>query len=263
MKPINYEKYFSRGQQAKIVLKLSSNRFLDRNAEISFVEKDMVEVEVLGDGVSEKELSKEIGAKVTFSVASGWGLFRCNGSLVKVLGSKHLAMKLSGEVFEQQRREYFRLDVDMAVLFSVPADQNIITATAAWNERRLKNLSREPVMAACGKGFKVIKWLGGDDILPQSVNLSGGGLRIKTREFIEPLALAVVDLFLPLAPTRVISTLAEVVRCNEIQLNWEKGTSYNTAFKFVKIEEKDRQTIITYVFSEQRSQLQATRDGRP
>jgi c-di-GMP-binding flagellar brake protein YcgR len=98
--------------------------------------------------------------------------------------------------------------------------------------------------------------------LPQNVNLSGGGVRFKTLEYIEPLTMVLVDIFLPLAPSLVISTVAEVVRCNEVQLTWEKGTKYNTAMKFVKIDEKDRETIISFIFGEQRNQLQAMREKK-
>ena len=69
-----------------------------------------------------------------------------------------------------------------------------------------------------------------------------------------------VDLFLPVAPARVISTLAEVVRCNEISLRLEKGTSFSTAVKFLEIDENDRETIISFLFMEQRKGLMAFRE---
>jgi hypothetical protein len=262
MKKFNYEKYFAAGQQAKIVVKLGKERFLDRNAEITSVDREHVVLEILGDGLPEKEMAKEAGARVAFSAASGWGLFRCNAFIERVITSKELYIRLDGDVIEQQRREYFRLDVDVPLLYTVPEDQHSVSVTATWNEKRMKYLSREPVMSPYGNGYKVIKWLGGDDLLPQSINLSGGGLRIKTKEYIGPVTMVLVDIFLPLAPTRIIAAVAEAVRCKEIQLNWEKGTSFNTAFKFVKIDEKDRETIITYVFGEQRNQLQAMRQSK-
>jgi c-di-GMP-binding flagellar brake protein YcgR len=71
-----------------------------------------------------------------------------------------------------------------------------------------------------------------------------------------------VDIFLPLAPARAISAMVEIIRCNELQLSWEKGTSYTTAMKFTGIEEKDREAIISFVFCEQRNQLKADTERR-
>ena len=262
MKKNNYEKYFAAGQQVRILIRLSDDRFIDRNAEITSIDKELVLLEILGDGVPEKELSKVGGARVTFSVSSGWGLCRCNASLEKVITAKELSIRLAGEVIEQQRREYFRLDIDVPIIYTVPVDQHHVSVTAKWNESRKKYQYAEPVMFPYGEGYKVAKWLGGDDLLPQNANLSGGGLRIKTLEYIEPLTMVLVDIFLPIAPSRVITTIADVVRCNEVQLNWEKGTRFNTAMKFVKIDEKDRETIISFIFGEQRNQLQAMRDKK-
>jgi hypothetical protein len=257
----DYEKYFTAGLQARVLIRLTEDKFLDRNAEIISLDHDLVRLEILGD-VTVNELSNKAGARVTVSVSSGWGLCRCNASLEQVFNGKEICIRLTGEVSEQQRREYFRLDIDVPLIYKVPDDQHQVSVTAKWNENRKKYQYAEPVMFAYGDGYKVAKWLGGDDLLPQNVNLSGGGVRFKPLEYIEPLTMVLVDIFLPLSPSLVISTVAEVVRCNEVQLTWEKGTKYNTAMKFVKIDEKDRETIISFIFGEQRNQLQAMREKK-
>ena len=65
-----------------------------------------------------------------------------------------------------------------------------------------------------------------------------------------------VNLFLPLAPPRVISVVTEVLRCNEMMLFWTRGNFYSTAMRFHCIDEKDRETIISHIFMEQRRSLQ-------
>jgi c-di-GMP-binding flagellar brake protein YcgR len=51
--------------------------------------------------------------------------------------------------------------------------------------------------------------------------------------------------------------VVEVVRCNEIRLNWEKGAGFTIAMKFLHIDEKDCEAIISFIFCEQRNKLQA------
>ncbi len=261
-KHLNYEKYFAEQQQARIVIRVTDNRTLDRNAVITSINADRVCLEILGEGIPENEPQKMTGAAVTFSVSSGWGLFRCNGLLEEVISGKEVFIRLSGDVDEQQRRDYFRFDLDLPLLWTVPSDQHIASVTQKWQEKRGRYFAMEPVMLAHGNGYKVVKWLGGDDLTPQTVNLSGGGLRIKTPDRIEEGTRVLVDIFLPLAPSHAIMTVAEVVRCTEIRLNVERGACFATAMKFLEIDEKDREKIISFIFSEQRSKLLASKEKR-
>lgn len=261
-KSTNYEKYFSPEQQARILFRLTDGNVMDRYAEITGIDSNLVQMELLGEGISEGEPAKNTGIKVSVSVTSGWGLFRCNGVLENVLIDKKISIRLTGQVEEQQRREYFRLDVDVPLICTVPADQHTVAVKQEWNNKKKKYLSVVPVMSPVESGYKVVKWLGGDDLMPLNANLSGGGLRFKSPEYLEPGTRVLVDLFLPLAPARVISLAAEILRCNEIQLSWEKGTSYTTAMKFTCIDEKDRELIISFVFCEQRNKLKVGKEKR-
>jgi hypothetical protein len=261
-KYLKYEKYFAEQQQARILIRVTDNRTLDRNTVITSITADRVHLEILGEGVPENEPEKITGAGVTFSVSSGWGFFSCDGLLEKVINGKEIYIRLSGDVNEQQRRDYFRFDLVLPLHWTVPGDQHIASVTQKWKEKRERYLAMEPAMLPHDNGYKVVRWLGGDDLPPQTVNLSGGGLRIKTHDCVEVGTKVLVDIFLPLAPSRAIMTIAEVVRCTEIRLNLERGASFATAMKFVEIDEKDREMIISFIFSEQRSKLQASRDKR-
>ncbi len=258
----NYEKYFSSGQQAKIIIRLSDSKSIDKFTEISAIDSDLIWLELLGDGIAECGQLNKSGIKVSLSASSGWGVFRCTGVFVDVCDSKKICIRLTGQVEEQQRREYFRLDVEVPLLCTVPADQHIVAVTQEWNARIKRYLSVEPVMHPAEVGYKVVKWLGGADLMPLNVNLSGGGLRFKSPDYLEPGTLVLVDLFLPLAPSRVITVVAEILRCSEIQLSWEKGTSYITAMKFTNIDERERELIISFVFCEQRNKLKASTEKK-
>lgn len=255
---LKYKKYFRIEDQVKMLIRLNDKNFIDNYAEISEIKDARVWLEVLGDGVPVHELADKIGTDVSLSGSSGWGLCRCNALLEEVTSNKEICVRLVGEVDEQQRREYFRLDVEVPVIYTLPTENHKIAVTEQWLSRRKQHLSLpEPVMIPHEKGYKVVKWLGGNALLPQKVNLSGGGVRMKMNEFIETGRRILVDIFLPLAPPCLVSTVAEVVRCNEIRLNWEKGADFTTALRFIHIEEKDCEAIISFVFSEQRNKLQA------
>lgn len=134
---------------------------------------------------------------------------------------------------------------------------------AGWRLNRTRNQELPPPILGRHKdGFRVMKWKGMENLQPERVNLSGGGLRLRMLDYTEPGTLMHVDLFLPLREPRVISVVTKVLRCDEITLFWTRGDFYSTAMRFHFIEEKDRETIISHIFMEQRRSLRATIETR-
>jgi len=255
-KKVNYGNYYKIGQPVKVGIQLSGAGSRESNGEITSLQDDRVIIEILGEMPS--VLSGKKGASGFFvSGWSGWGFFRCDAVLDGVVSPKELALRLVGDVEEKQRREYFRLDVFLPVRFEVPPTQSPVALKERWNTSRGMSVnSPPPKMIPSGKAYRVLLPDGGD-IPSQAVNLSGGGLRLRMPAAV-PLGNRVqVDIFLPIAPPRIISAVAEVLRCNEVTLRLEKNPVFITAMKFIHIDEKDREAIIAFLFAEQRSQLQA------
>jgi hypothetical protein len=252
-----YATFFKAGQQVKFSLHYSETKYRELSGELISVQDDRCRVELLGEGIATDYADKGPVAKVVFSGWSGWGFFRCDAILEGIFSEKEIGLRLVGPVEEKQRREYFRLDVVISVLFSVPDAQHMSALEAQWQENKLfyRN-SPPPEMIFTGRGYRVIT-AGGDDITPQNVNLSGGGLKIRRSAFIPPGTKVNANLFLPVAPARTICTVAEILRCNEITLRLDKDPSFITAMKFLFIDETDREAIIAYIFAEQRNMLKA------
>jgi len=165
-------------------------------------------------------------------------------------------IRLTGPVIEKQTRENFRLDVSIPISYSIPEKQLLADVHEEWDDtRKLLDGCAPPVLVATPDGFKVVKWNGPVEIVPLNVNLSGEGIRFKTPEYVTPESLVVINLFLPLVPPRVIHTVAETLRCSKVVLDREKGEHYITATRFHLISEKDRETIIGFIFAEQRRLL--------
>jgi hypothetical protein len=256
-----YDKFFRFSQQVRVLIHLKDKKHLDLNAEISSIAGDFVMLEILGDGIPERELAGRIGSRVSFSGITEIGICKCNALLEQTSGPKQIGLRLSGAVDEQQRREYFRLDVFLPLLYSIPELQHTKAVAEMWRDRRDHMLSLPaPRMFPYGTGYRVIGWQDHDAILPQSINLSGGGFRFRIGQFAAPGTSMLVELFLPVAPTKVIAVLAEVVRCNEIALRLEKGTCFSTAMRFLEIDDNDREAIICFLFMEQRKVLLESRE---
>ncbi|MRR36653.1 PilZ domain-containing protein, partial [bacterium] len=165
------------------------------------------------------------------------------------------SVRLVGEVKETQRREYFRLDVSLPVLYKVLDNVTPEDAEADWTSDR-KVFCRPPEIVPTADGPKVIDW-DGEDVPSVRTNLSGGGMRLRVSRLVESGALLKMTLFLPLPQPRAIYVVAEALRCQEITLSREPGNHYSLSLKFIMIVDRDREAIISYLFNEQRRELMA------
>jgi hypothetical protein len=259
-KKINYEHYFNQGQPVKISVRLSANLLRESNGEITAISANRARVEILGGEAPKAISSQKPGTHISLSGWSGWGFYCCDAVLVEVISPKEFDLRLEGEVEEIQRREYFRLDVCLPVIVSSPPQQTIASLTEQWEKKKygLQD-APPPEMFATARGYRAVTATR-EDVPSQDVNLSGGGLRFRMPSALANGTRVHVDIFLPLAPPRIVSAVAEVLRSNEVTLRIEKAPVFITAMKFILIEEKDRDSIIAFLFAEQRLQLQSESD---
>jgi hypothetical protein len=259
-KKVDYSEYFKVGQHVKLAIYLSQNLSREINGEITAFGLDRVKVEFLGGGMPIPLEGQKPGTKVTLAGWSGWGFYQCDGIFEEIVSAKEIRLKLSGEVEEKQRREYFRLDVVLPVIINLPETQNLSRIREEWHNNRQRNLmAPAPELVATSSGYRAI-FHSGKDIEPQTVNLSAGGIRVLTRADVSQGFMVHSQILLPYAPARIISAVSEVLRCNELTLRIENDPAFIAAMKFVHIDEKDREAIISYLFAEQRNQIQSERD---
>ena len=255
-----YENHFQVGQQVTVAFRLQNNSFLENNAVVTSIKDNILCLEMIGTGLpADSSINENDNVQITSWC--GWALSRCSATFVSSANAKLVCVKLTGPISEQQRREYFRFDVEIPVDWSVSQEQRLEGVEKNWESaRECYAAALPPLMQVYKDGFRVVKWEGGEEILPQGINLSGGGARLKMPFQAEPGTMVILNLFLPLLPPRVIHVVAEVLRCNEITLRWEKGSQFIAAMRYHCISGKDRETIISYLFSEQRRALQLSQD---
>jgi hypothetical protein len=83
------------------------------------------------------------------------------------------------------------------------------------------------------------------------VDLSGGGIRVTIPEQLQPGDKVEMEITLPASPPVSMLSVAEVVRIDPVE-DKNMTTLYDTAFKFIDIDERNRERIIQYVFKKQR-----------
>lgn len=252
-----YNQFYKVGQQVKVGVRLSGTMLRESNGEITRIDGNSVTVEVLGGGLPARSTGKKSDSRVVLSGWSGWGFYRCDALLEESGSGKDVLLTLVGTVEEIQRREYFRLDVMIPFVLDVPDTQHAGAVKEIWNASLARNRNAPPPkMFPSGRGYRAVT-SDGRELRSETVNLSGGGMRVRMNSEIRVGHLANVDLYIPLPSPRVISVVAEVLRCNEVTLRIEKEPVFILAMKFIHIDEKDREAVIAYIFAEQRKQLQS------
>lgn len=250
----DYGKYFEELQRINLSVRLGGGGSFDGSAAITSLTGNLAWLELCG---SERPPLGGVrpGAEAWVSVWTGGALCRCDARVEAIRDERQFSVRLAGEVKETQRREYFRLDVSLPLLYKVLDDTPLEEVEADWTTDR-KVFCRPPEIVPFGEGHKVLDW-DGEDIPPVRTNLSGGGMRFRVSRMVESGALVKLTLFPSFPQPRAIYVVAEALRCQEITLSREPGTHYSLSLKFVMIVDRDREAIISYLFNEQRRELMA------
>lgn len=149
----------------------------------------------------------------------GDGLMSCTGKILghSLIGNVHqLKVNINNDFVKVQRRSFFRLDCNLDVKYRIAANG------PGENKHKYK---------------KAI-----------SKNISGSGMLITTKEKIEPDTQ--LEILLTLDFITVVKAVCVVIRSNMVTGN--KESNYETGLHFIDISEKDRNTIVKYIFKKQR-----------
>ncbi len=258
-KETTYNIYLRPDHQVRIGFHLPDDTAIDLNAIVIGIDGMILHLETFGSDID--QLSHvPIGTKVVILSSESWAFCRCMGVLDEAVG-RDFTLRLQGEPDIQQRREYFRMDVLLPLAYTMPEDQQLSSVEGIWKaQRMLAEFADPPRAIPFQESFKILKWNDGPDIEPSRLNLSGGGLRVKTPDGFAAGTMLNLDLFLPVNQIQVITAVASVVRSVEIKLTLDNRPAFTTAMKFVFITEKDQENIISHIFNEQRNNLRSRKE---
>lgn len=102
----------------------------------------------------------------------------------------------------------------------------------------------------------------GPGLKPCFVNISGCGMRFPTKERFQVGDQIEVSVELPVTPNHVIRMVGEVVHVLETGGDTEDVLPYQTAIRFVSINEPDREGILRYTMSRQYELMSRARKSR-
>jgi hypothetical protein len=122
---IQYDHYFTVGQQVKAGVRLSADLLRECNGEITAFSGNRARVEILGGTMPKALSSQKPGSRISLSGWSGWGFYCCEAILIEFVSPNEFDLRLEGDIEEIQRREYF-LTFPARYGCNLPADDRLI-----------------------------------------------------------------------------------------------------------------------------------------
>jgi len=150
-----------------------------------------------------------------------------------------LNVNITGDFEKIQRREFFRLDCILNVMYRVIENPD-------ENMPEKQNIKDKP--GGVGTEHPKVKFK-----KATTKNISGNGICIITSEKIEKNS--VVEIILNLHKDLSIHAVCTVVRRNLLQ---NRRSHYEVGLQFTNIDDKSKNTLIKYIFEEQRKIIRRT-----
>lgn len=179
-------------------------------------------------------------------------------------------MRLVGNIIFEELREFFRIDTYLPLRYIPMPDRDEKTVLRRWMEltesqsRRINNPGRfifkgELAATASPSSTHAIPL---EYTTPVVANISGGGLRTSLPEELKPGCKAILELYLPDNPPKIIDIVGEVLSSAYIHSE-DGGKTYSTPFRFTHLSETDRDAIIRHIQTVQLRQIRQIAEEMP
>lgn len=234
--------FLKSGDVVNIGVNLPDMTFAVNVAKVIGSENGMTTLQICGEEFPQQMLTSS-GSKVLLSKGSGRNLFQCTARIKDIGTNGSLQIEFLKQVEVRERREYMRVDVSVPVNYSLPQIQNMTEVISEWERAKECDRSHfegvEPLISEHGN----------------QVNLSGGGLRFKSRDCYPCGTLLHLKIALPGEPPVKIHTVGTVVRTSELSAAAASQKQYSTSLSFRMIAISDRQKLVRHMLDEQRKIL--------
>lgn len=265
-----YSRHYFPQQQARIAFVGDKGPSPEVHARVTVLTRDLLELELEDDRLPE-HISVAIGDILEIRSGIGGKGFRCRSLLISGTEDRYLLVRLVGNIIYEELREFFRIDTFIPLRYSPKPHWDFKAIRLQWlelQERRAATAQNPASFIYQGEQSDnpVIQ----DSIAlltlqyepPVAANISGGGLRAMIPDRIEPGTYAILELYLPGISPRIIEVAGEVLTSEKESKSGEP-LEYSTAFKFVCIEERDRDALISYILRVQQKQIQQMTEEMP
>lgn len=292
-----YLEHFPPGLKITIGIPVPGGETFQDWAIIHTIDEDLVSLQLSRDTLP-AGVKLRVGIILDIRAGNEESGYSCRAIIVSEGYRREILLRLIGEIVTSELREFYRIDAFLPIKYFLSSEQSEVKLKRAWQEKRElrltaekerkqlekkpwerlreapsneelpgEELSDENIWDDSGEGLDQTEDDGSDhtwdDVIPLAANISGGGLRMLLHHKFEEDSLVPIEIYLPCEPEpQIIDAVVIVAFANENyaaskQLN---RTSYNTGLKFKFIDERDRDSIVSYISNVQLKRIRQLRE---
>jgi hypothetical protein len=249
---LKYEDYFSAGMRIQVEIPLPEEKIFRDDAEIVSLHQDLLELRLSRIILPEAAIL-EIGTPLYVRTGKKGTAFRCRGIVLEYDSLSGLFIRLTGEVLSLNDREFFRIDVYIPLKYCLNADvddtemnSEEIPEVVSCDHQREQNAAATSIAP--------------EDPLPVAANLSGAGVRIHIPDRFDIDQLLELALFLPPVYGGPINLTGQVVYVMQLGRPGDTRQIFDTALRFVDVDEPHRENLVKFIHAMQLEQLKRLRE---
>ena len=166
--------------------------------------------------------------------------YSCRGIVVGMELPQRFIIRLSEEVSPDNQREFYRVDVFLPLTYRIRPKKPAELSEEEWLLKIQEDAAIEALLEISVPP-------------PVSANISGSGLRTRLPEKLKEDQQLDLTLYIPVDEglTRSINVEGVVVSVNPMPVGSAEHPRWDTAIHFVKIDERERDEIIRFIYHEQ------------
>jgi PilZ domain-containing protein/PilZN1 domain-containing protein len=207
---------FPAGQRVRVDISLVGSRTLHEWGTVAALAGKLLTIRVATEGGAHEAFA-DGGRQLLVRTGVTGRAYLCRGEVV-AFADDQLILTMTGEMFPDEQREYFRLDTSLSLDYSVYA------ATPGWDF---------PAQEAGPRRSEV-------------VNISGGGCKARTSRPLPQGELVKISVGLPHPEPQTVSAVAQVVYCEPAS-----SDGFTVGLCYVEINERQRDSIIRFINTEE------------
>lgn len=275
----NYASFFSAGMKVGVGIPLSNAETFVDWALIYEIDEDLVILRLSRDQLP-MDVVLNVGQIMDLRGGKDDSAYSCRAIIVSEWRGNIIQLRLIGEVVTDELREFYRVDAFLPIKYVVSSEQNQDVLQREWAERRQKRLDDELLRKQQPWDITFIaenaelpseqlhppededspdrddSW---DSIIPLAANISGGGMRIVAHQFFQVGEYVPLEIMIP-QPRKIVEAVGKVVFVTPNRGIPGERESYNLAMKFICIDERDRDAIVTHISTIQLQRIRQLRE---
>ncbi|HBG05121.1 MAG: pilus assembly protein PilZ [Geobacteraceae bacterium GWC2_58_44] len=261
-----YREYLREGMRIEIGIPLSGGGIFRDWAIISESGGDELLVQISRD-VLPANVRIDVGSILDVSVWINKEVYTCSGIVTDKQGGRVLRIRLFGSFTLRERRQFFRIRLNLRMKYALIHDGNRTDVEKDWERRRdVEHMKFQGyddfVIAAQGARYRPSIKLDWYEMLWAEVNLGGGGICINLPEPVQPEQLLNLEIHLPLTPARQIQAVAQVIHVMKPRVQPGGGALFPAGMQFAFLDERDRDLLFRHISVTQIDHLRLMADRR-